>query len=75
LAAAGGVDHERDRPRDRVDRLEDDRPVWSLAAVDGAAVKRAAVDLADRAPVGLREVVVSGGLDGAAEHLADRPSP
>jgi hypothetical protein len=49
------------------------RPSGPSPHVDRAAVKRAAVDVADRPTVGLREIVMSGGLDGAAEHLTDRP--
>ena len=71
-ATKRGVDVERDRPGHHLDRFGDDRPVGPLPAVDGGAVKRPTVDVSDGATVDLGEVVVSGGLDGAAERLADR---
>jgi hypothetical protein len=44
LPATGGVDREGDRSGGRLDPLEDDRPVPALAAVDGAAIERAAIE-------------------------------
>jgi hypothetical protein len=70
-AAKRLVDGERDRPGRHLDRLRDDRPVRTRPVVDSGAVKRAAVDVPDRATVELGEVAVSGGLHRAAEPLAD----
>jgi len=48
--------------------------VRAFAAVNGAAIERAAIDIPERVAVGVGEVAVDAGLGGAAKRLANNPT-